>query len=132
RFSPFPYTTLFRSMGANTFEMRVQEMVSRIRSTPLAAGAEKVLVPGEREAMVARASEASGIAYPQDIFASLELLANECGIDFPKPLEKTNLTAGRERRRRRKTGSEKFMIPFMVKLKIFFGIATKVIVVSAQ
>lgn len=74
-------------MGASEFEDRVQEMVSGIRSTPLAAGANEVLVPGEREARVAREREVSGIAYPEDIFAAMEALAAERGIEPPSPVE---------------------------------------------
>lgn len=78
-------------MGARDFEERVQEMVTNIRSTPLATGATEVLVPGEREARVAREREVSGIAYPQDIFAALEVIAADKGIEPPSPVEQARV-----------------------------------------
>lgn len=74
-------------MPAEEFQARVHAMVSALRGSSLAQGAQEILVPGEREARIGRQRRESGIAYPADIFALLESTAEEAGIAAPQSLE---------------------------------------------
>jgi LDH2 family malate/lactate/ureidoglycolate dehydrogenase len=61
------------------FGERVQRLVAELKSTPLAAGASEVLVPGEMEARNARRHAIEGVVLPAGTRADLNALANELG-----------------------------------------------------
>ncbi|QVQ53041.1 Ldh family oxidoreductase [Spiractinospora alimapuensis] len=69
------------------FADRIEALAATMRATPLADGAERVLLPGEREAEVARRRDEHGIDYPDDIFAALERLAADVACPLPPPAE---------------------------------------------
>ncbi|MBB4929525.1 LDH2 family malate/lactate/ureidoglycolate dehydrogenase [Lipingzhangella halophila] len=75
------------------FDARVDALVAAVRSTQLARGADRILLPGEREAETARERDENGIGYPADIFAALEPLAEAARVPLPPPLEPAAPTA---------------------------------------
>ncbi len=70
-----------------SFDARVDALVASIRATPLAHDADRILLPGEREAETARERDTLGIGYPADIFAALEPLAAAARVPLPPPME---------------------------------------------
>jgi len=64
------------------FYGRIQELVSTIKSTPLAAGISEIFYPGEIEALNEKENRASGITLPNDTIADLEKLGQECQVSL--------------------------------------------------
>lgn len=69
------------------FTTRVSSLAATLRATPLADGADRVLLPGEREAEIARRRDSHGIDYPADIFHALEPLAADAQCVLPPPVD---------------------------------------------
>lgn len=65
------------------FSQRMAATVNQIRSLPKAAGAERILVPGQREWEKRRRAWVSGLDMPSDVLDVLRQLATETGIELP-------------------------------------------------
>jgi ureidoglycolate dehydrogenase (NAD+) len=68
-----------------TFTTRVDETVRRIRALPPAAGALRVILPGELEHLRAQDYQAHGIPLPSDAVAELARTASLLGLAPPQP-----------------------------------------------
>ena len=64
----------------DTFKRDLTEMLDALRASPPMAGAERVLVPGDREAECRRDREAHGVSVPASVLADLDALAHELGV----------------------------------------------------
>ncbi len=62
------------------FAERLRHVVQGIRSTPLAVGSERILVPGDLEWERRAAALAGGIEFPEDVLISLRGLADDLGV----------------------------------------------------
>lgn len=62
------------------FQQRLRKLIDEIHATPTADGIDRVLLPGEREAILHRRAQAEGIALPPDVIAKLEIVAQEYGV----------------------------------------------------
>ncbi|NIK61444.1 Ldh family oxidoreductase [Kribbella shirazensis] len=63
-----------------TFTGRVDTLIDRMHDARPAAGVDRVLVPGERSQIAARARRREGIVVPDDVVASLVALGSELGV----------------------------------------------------
>jgi LDH2 family malate/lactate/ureidoglycolate dehydrogenase len=61
------------------FEARVDAAIELMHSAKRSTGVDRILVPGEREHLIAQEQRAYGIAYPQAIVDDLNALAGELG-----------------------------------------------------
>lgn len=68
------------------FTMRVDQTVRKIRALPLAAGAPRVILPGELEHLCAQEHRARGIPLPSDAVAELARIASLLDLARPSPL----------------------------------------------
>ncbi|SFO95120.1 Ldh family oxidoreductase [Salibacterium halotolerans] len=73
-------------MEMERYEERVAQMLSEIKSSPLAEGFEEILYPGERRARSYEKSRAVGIPLTENIERELQNLASTYGLSFPDPL----------------------------------------------
>jgi L-2-hydroxycarboxylate dehydrogenase (NAD+) len=69
------------------FRAMMDNMVQTLRATEPAAGAERVLVHGEKEFAAQRDREQNGIPYHPQVVGTLEKLASEVGIPLPAPVK---------------------------------------------
>jgi LDH2 family malate/lactate/ureidoglycolate dehydrogenase len=67
------------------FNARMEQMISDLKSVPLAQGFDEVVYPGELEARHHAANTRLGIALPEDTLADLRKLANETGLNGKLP-----------------------------------------------
>jgi ureidoglycolate dehydrogenase (NAD+) len=67
-------------MPIDAFKQRVDALAHEIRSTPRAAGAERVYLPGEMEWERRQRALAEGILLPPDVVASVQALSEEVGV----------------------------------------------------
>ncbi len=65
------------------FTGRVDQLVDRLEATPLAAGVERVRVPGQDRGRLARRQARDGIPLPPDHVHRLRKLSAELGIPWP-------------------------------------------------
>ena len=64
------------------FKNRMDSFVEQIRSSPRAAGVERIYTPGELEYIRERERRANGVPIELERFEALRQLALELGIDF--------------------------------------------------
>jgi LDH2 family malate/lactate/ureidoglycolate dehydrogenase len=69
-----------RWVGRAAFAEHVRRFVTRVHELPPAAGAGRVLLPGEVEETAARRAEREGVRLPGPVAADLEELAEELGV----------------------------------------------------
>jgi LDH2 family malate/lactate/ureidoglycolate dehydrogenase len=62
------------------FDQRMEQLVDRLKATPLAAGVHEVLVPGELEVRCAEDNRRRGLELPAQTRADLEGLSKELGL----------------------------------------------------
>ena len=62
------------------FDRRVEQLIDRLKATPLAARADEVLVPGEPEARSAADNRRRGLELPEQTRTDLEALGREVGL----------------------------------------------------
>lgn len=62
------------------FRMRVDRAIDAMHGASLAAGTERILVPGELEAETEARQLVAGISYPVDLVAELNDVGNELGV----------------------------------------------------
>jgi ureidoglycolate dehydrogenase (NAD+) len=77
------YIDAFDSL--QTYTRRVDETVRKIRALPPAAGAPRVILPGELEHLRAQDYTARGIPLPSDTVAEIERTASLLGLAPPQP-----------------------------------------------
>jgi LDH2 family malate/lactate/ureidoglycolate dehydrogenase len=77
-------TDLF--MPAADFAKRMEEILGMLRASPPAPGVERVLVPGEIEAMEESRSRQFGVPLVPEVAAQLIAQGEEVGVPFPKAL----------------------------------------------
>ncbi len=77
------YIDAFDSL--QTYTRRVDETVRKIRALPPAAGAPRVILPGELEHLRAQDYTATGIPLPSDTMAEIERTASLLGLAPPQP-----------------------------------------------
>jgi len=65
------------------FEARMEEMVARIKETPLAEGFDEVFYPGEIEARNEERNRREGLALPEQTRADLAKVAGEYAVALP-------------------------------------------------
>jgi hydroxycarboxylate dehydrogenase B len=70
-----------RFMSAGDFHAQVENLVGWVRSAPLAAGSEEILVPGEPEARNERERRARGITIDDETWRQVQASAREVGVD---------------------------------------------------
>jgi LDH2 family malate/lactate/ureidoglycolate dehydrogenase len=63
------------------FRARIDELIGYLKSFPLDAGSEEILVPGEPEARKAAEYRVQGIPLAEDVLANLGQVAQELGIE---------------------------------------------------
>ena len=63
-----------------SFQDSMDQYVDRIKATPLAPGAEEIVIPGEIEARTIKARDAGGVALDEEVTASLAGVAKKCGL----------------------------------------------------
>ncbi|KAA2211576.1 Ldh family oxidoreductase [Teichococcus oryzae] len=68
------------------FRLRVDDLTGRLKETPLRAGCEEILLPGERAARAEAQQSDHGIPLPTAIEADLHDLAGMHGLVPPRPL----------------------------------------------
>lgn len=69
-----------RLMSPDIFVDRMQQMISEIKSVPLAESHERILIPGERRTMQADRRRKEGIPISDQLLAELNNIAGEVGI----------------------------------------------------
>jgi LDH2 family malate/lactate/ureidoglycolate dehydrogenase len=62
------------------FDQRMEQLIDRLKATPLAAGVHEVLVPGELEVRCAEDNRRRGLELPAQTRADLEALSKELGL----------------------------------------------------
>jgi LDH2 family malate/lactate/ureidoglycolate dehydrogenase len=67
-------------MPLPVFQARLDGMIAEIKATPLAAGHQAILIPGERKRQAA-ARRAAGVPLPDNVLAELDDMAKTLGID---------------------------------------------------
>ena len=67
------------------FNARMEQMVSELKSVPLAQGFDEVVYPGELEARNHATNAKLGILLPEDTIADLRKVANETGLNDRLP-----------------------------------------------
>jgi len=67
------------------FNARMEQMISDLKSVPLAQGFDEVVYPGELEARHHTANTRLGILLPEDTLADLRKLATETGLGDKLP-----------------------------------------------
>jgi uncharacterized oxidoreductase len=70
-----------RFMPAADFDAQVQALMGWVRSAPLAAGSEEILIPGEPEARTERERQARGITIDDETWRQVQASAREVGVD---------------------------------------------------
>jgi uncharacterized oxidoreductase len=70
-----------RFMPAGDFHAQVTDLVGWVRSAPLAAGSEEILIPGEPEARMERERGARGITIDDETWRQVQASAREVGVD---------------------------------------------------
>ena len=70
------------AMPYDEFVERVDTLVDRMHASPAAPGVDRVLVPGERSAAVARRRMRDGIPMPASLVAELASFGNEIGVPW--------------------------------------------------
>jgi LDH2 family malate/lactate/ureidoglycolate dehydrogenase len=75
-------TDLF--LPAPEFARRMDEILGMLKSSPAAAGVERVLAPGELEADTEALYRSAGIPVPDEVVAQLTDLGNQVGVPFHK------------------------------------------------
>ncbi len=70
------------AMPYEEFVQRIDNLVDRIHASPPAAGADRVYVPGERSAAVARRHMSTGIPITRQVIARLEDFGSEVGVSW--------------------------------------------------
>jgi uncharacterized oxidoreductase len=76
-----------RLCSRDALAQQVQSLAAWLRSSPLAPGAERIMLPGEPERETAREREANGIPLPASVAGDLAACARELGVDVPAQLE---------------------------------------------
>lgn len=71
---------LSRFGDARGFRQRVDDAISTMHETPLVAGVDRILVPGELEAENAARQSAEGIAYPGEVLGELNDVGMQVGV----------------------------------------------------
>jgi LDH2 family malate/lactate/ureidoglycolate dehydrogenase len=69
-------------MPAETFAGRLDRLIEYVKSSPKAANAGEILLPGEREWRTRTQALAEGIALPMDVLINHEALAKQLRMDF--------------------------------------------------
>jgi uncharacterized oxidoreductase len=69
-----------RFLPATDFHAQVADLLGWVRSAPLAAGAEEILVPGEPEARLERERRARGILVDEETWRQVQAAAREAGV----------------------------------------------------
>ncbi len=64
------------------FKRRVDEVIRLVRSTPLAPGAERVYLPGEKEHETFQERSRLGVPLHENMLAELKVLAEEAGVEW--------------------------------------------------
>jgi LDH2 family malate/lactate/ureidoglycolate dehydrogenase len=70
------------AMPYETFTARVDEMIDRMHASPAQDGFDRVRVPGERSASIARERATAGVPIPNEVVATLNDLGAEHGISL--------------------------------------------------
>jgi ureidoglycolate dehydrogenase (NAD+) len=68
-------------MPLSVFKARMDDMIQRIKETPMAPGASRIYLPGEMEWERRDDALANGIALPGDVLANLKGVADDWGLD---------------------------------------------------
>ena len=71
------------AMPYEMFAARVDELIDMVHASPPAAGVDRVLVPGERSAELARARERGGIPLSASRVVELRAVGDSCGVALP-------------------------------------------------
>ncbi len=77
---------------AGEAEAAARRIVDRLRSTPPAPGAARVLTPGQPEALTRQARSAAGIELPEETWRAIAATAEAAGLspgDLPQPIATT-------------------------------------------
>jgi L-2-hydroxycarboxylate dehydrogenase (NAD+) len=74
-------------MPLGDFTAMMDRMQETFRTTTPAEGYDRVMLPGQREFEIRRDRETHGIPLHAAVFNALETLADEMGLERPKPLE---------------------------------------------
>jgi LDH2 family malate/lactate/ureidoglycolate dehydrogenase len=68
------------SIGYESFTARVDELIDHLHASPTARGVDRVRVPGERSAALARTRSEQGFPVPADVVKALTELGSELGV----------------------------------------------------
>jgi LDH2 family malate/lactate/ureidoglycolate dehydrogenase len=69
-------------MDTDKFDERMENMVNRLKANKLRAGAEEILIPGERSQRAAARNEQHGIPLGAETIAEIEKWCKHFGIAF--------------------------------------------------
>ncbi len=72
--------------GVADFAWRTGQLAQHVRESRLAPGADRVLLPGEREAAAARAAHRDGVEVPVSVLTTLAGTARRVGAELPECL----------------------------------------------
>ncbi|RSL33527.1 Ldh family oxidoreductase [Salibacterium salarium] len=73
-------------MNLNTYNERIEQILSDVKKSPLAEGFEEILYPGERRERSRKISEENGIHLSENIENDLKTLSQKHNIRFPEPI----------------------------------------------
>jgi ureidoglycolate dehydrogenase (NAD+) len=71
-------------MPIDEFKQRVDQTIREIRAAPRTKGVERIYLPGEMEWERREKALANGIELPEDVAKSLQALAGELSLNFPR------------------------------------------------
>jgi uncharacterized oxidoreductase len=69
-----------RVLPLSDFHAQVAALLEWVRATPLAAGAEEILIPGEPEARTERERRAAGVTIDDETWRQIRAVADEVGV----------------------------------------------------
>ena len=69
-----------RFLPLSDFHAQVAALLEWVRATPLAAGAEEILIPGEPEARTERERRAAGVTIDDETWRQIRAVADEVGV----------------------------------------------------
>ena len=71
-----------RGIGGEVFRGRVDELITRLKASPPARGADSVSVPGERSSGTAVVRRATGISIPPEVFEEIASIAADLEVQL--------------------------------------------------
>jgi len=70
-------------MARAEFDKRMQSLIEEIKNAPKVAGAQHILIPGEREQKYKSKALEEGVNLPDDVWAKLVEVSESSGVDLP-------------------------------------------------